>query len=601
MSILTALLSTSLSMSAVALLVLAANRLAATRIRASFRYYAWLVVLVGFILPYKPVIAPFRIPIGFETVVSPLATQGDIQNETNEANMPDFESDPFFLPQSGTLGAGVAQMQAAIAKPALSLVFIPLGTWMAVAIGVIAYHLLSYLRFTSSVRRWGTKVMEGPAASALKTVMSEMGLGDTPVTLKTCTFVSSPMLIGFFSPIILLPDGDVSPDELNYAMRHELAHYIRRDTWINLLILLVSALHWFNPLVYLITKAIRTDCEAACDEAVVKGYCTEQRREYGESILGFIGTARARNPVLSTYYFSGSKSIKSRLFAIMDTGRKSNFLATTCLTLAIAATALSGSVLGKKDSSQNIALPQTAALGEAMKTNGYLSPILTLKPTALVTANETRSFPLKSGGRLKVSTVFGNIKLISWDKDEVRLLASFSPGTDGEHASIEAKGGGNSLELIVKVPPMPINRGNGDIRGAKCDMELMVPSHINGNIDAVNGGIELHSISGTTRLEAINGSILLENVSGNLDASSLNGSILGSIGKIEKNLVIDIVNGEGKVKLLNPNGVFAISSINGSIALAIDPETQNNNAKTVSGKKSPNLKFSAVNGSIIVQ
>ena len=113
----------------------------------------------------------------------------------------------------------------------------------------------------------------------------------------------------------------------------------------NLLVLLVSAMHWFNPLVYIMAKAVRTDCEAACDEAVVAGNDAQQRRHYGETIIGFVGSNNARTPVLSTYFFGGSSSMKKRLFSIMDTSQKRKRLAALCAVVVLVVTLLSGTLI----------------------------------------------------------------------------------------------------------------------------------------------------------------------------------------------------------------------------------------------------------------
>jgi uncharacterized membrane protein YkoI len=179
----------------------------------------------------------------------------------------------------------------------------------------------------------------------LRALQGKMGLGHKTIAPKTCPFVSSPMLIGFFKPTILLPDKEISEDELIHAFSHELTHYKRMDLWINLSALLATEMHWFNPLVYLMAKAARADCEAACDEAVVNGYCLERRKQYGETILGFIGASRASTPLLSTYFYGGGNSMKKRLFAIMNTTQKSKGMVAACVAAAIAAAILSGNAM----------------------------------------------------------------------------------------------------------------------------------------------------------------------------------------------------------------------------------------------------------------
>jgi uncharacterized membrane protein YkoI len=114
---------------------------------------------------------------------------------------------------------------------------------------------------------------------------------------------------------------------------------------VSLLVLFVSALHWFNPFVYLMAKAVRIDREAACDYAVVAGNGTEKRKHYAETIIGFIGRNTSKTPVLSTYFYGGSNIMKKRLFAIMDTNRKNKNLTAVYIVAAITATIMSYNVV----------------------------------------------------------------------------------------------------------------------------------------------------------------------------------------------------------------------------------------------------------------
>ena len=172
-----------------------------------------------------------------------------------------------------------------------------------------------------------------------------MGLHGKRIAVKTCALISSPMLIGFTKPLILLPEKPIAPDELACIFRHELTHYKKKDQWANLLILLVYAAHWFNPVVFLMILTIRTDREAACDEAVVDGYDIEKRRHYGETILGFVGVKNTGTPVLSTYFYGGSKSMKRRLSTIMDTKKKSKKAALLFIAAVFMATIMFGNAL----------------------------------------------------------------------------------------------------------------------------------------------------------------------------------------------------------------------------------------------------------------
>ena len=95
------------------------------------------------------------------------------------------------------------------------------------------------------------------------------------------------------SGALYLPDEALSEQEALFVFRHELTHLKRGDLWLKLLLTAARAVHWFNPLVYLMARFAQEDIELACDDAVVRGMDGAQRRAYGETILRS-AVARAR-------------------------------------------------------------------------------------------------------------------------------------------------------------------------------------------------------------------------------------------------------------------------------------------------------------------
>jgi beta-lactamase regulating signal transducer with metallopeptidase domain len=53
------------------------------------------------------------------------------------------------------------------------------------------------------------------------------------------------------------------------VMLHELGHVQRRDLWASLAGQIACALHWFNPLVWILRKRLNNECEYACDAHVI--------------------------------------------------------------------------------------------------------------------------------------------------------------------------------------------------------------------------------------------------------------------------------------------------------------------------------------------
>ncbi len=83
--------------------------------------------------------------------------------------------------------------------------------------------------------------------------------------------LDSPVMTGMISPVILLPDMAFTEEELSMILRHELVHWKRRDIWYKFVLLLANAVHWFNPLVWVMARQADQDIEISCDGAVLAG------------------------------------------------------------------------------------------------------------------------------------------------------------------------------------------------------------------------------------------------------------------------------------------------------------------------------------------
>jgi len=105
------------------------------------------------------------------------------------------------------------------------------------------------------------------------------------VTLCTSDRVQVPTAIGLMKPAVIIPSWvmqELSPQELNQILLHELAHLHRWDDWTNLAQKLVKALFFFHPAVWWIERQVSLEREMACDDAVVAE--TASPRAYAECL-----------------------------------------------------------------------------------------------------------------------------------------------------------------------------------------------------------------------------------------------------------------------------------------------------------------------------
>ena len=82
----------------------------------------------------------------------------------------------------------------------------------------------------------------------------------------------APITFGAWKPVVMLPQALVAAlplPEIRVILGHELAHNRRRDPWMAWLQVMISAIWWFNPVYWLLSRSIRGVREDCCDDMVL--------------------------------------------------------------------------------------------------------------------------------------------------------------------------------------------------------------------------------------------------------------------------------------------------------------------------------------------
>lgn len=137
----------------------------------------------------------------------------------------------------------------------------------------------------------------------------------------------------------MLPSADISEKDFHYTVLHELTHYRRRDMYYKWLVQITVCLHWFNPLIYVISRQINRACEFSCDEAIIAKLDSGSAKEYGKALLDAMANAGNYKESLASVTLNENKeTLKERLGAIMNYHKKSK--KSTTITTALTVTLL---------------------------------------------------------------------------------------------------------------------------------------------------------------------------------------------------------------------------------------------------------------------
>lgn len=323
------LLTCSLVMSVLSLAYMAALPFLAKRYTAKSLYWGWVVLAAGWIIPFRPSIGvQLPVPGRLSLLISPLSGPGT-----------DFTG--------GGLETSLAAAEGAGGGAALGMWQVIGAIWLAGTVFFVVFHGVRHWRFMRLVNRWSEDVRDERTAGLFQALKDELEIKN-PVRLKICPGIATPMLAGLVRPSVLLPASRLENPELSLILKHELIHFQRRDIWVKTGVLLAAALHWFNPVVYLMSRSLAVQCELACDEQVIGNTDFAGRRRYAEAVISVIRGRSRAGTSLSTSFYGGKKGVRSRLMAIMDTRKRKAAIGTISLVLlaAIAGISLLAAAMG---------------------------------------------------------------------------------------------------------------------------------------------------------------------------------------------------------------------------------------------------------------
>lgn len=380
----------SISGSALILLLLALKRFIRHRLPKTVQYILWLVTLVALLVPVSKLIAMPEAPSNIILVpIHAIAGQNNVTVE-EETNMIPPLTNTSTDPQADT-----AVMSAA--KPAPN----PVSTattafviaYMFIALGVLTYNIFSYIRFTKKVRRHRTR-------AHMEELYKHVGLcGDAIAPrLYRSALATTPMLIGFFKPEIILPDREYTDAQLQSVLKHELIHLRRRDIVVKWLSVFACAIHWFNPLVWLARREVDHVCELSCDETVIRNLDQEGKQSYGDTLISVAADTEASRAVLSTTMCEEKEVLKERLNAIMKYQKRTRttvVISTVIVIAAIGAACVlgAGAITPSVKGDNNVAALEATSMQSALPAS---TPSASPSPTPIPTLDPVYLMQLRS-------------------------------------------------------------------------------------------------------------------------------------------------------------------------------------------------------------
>ncbi len=318
-----ALLITSLAGSALAVVISLFRPITKKIFGYSWHYYIWLCVLFVMLMPVRFNVNPTPTPsITTQTIQTEQTTVSEQPDAIENIVQADTAQNPQLLRKTSVIWDRIIYNRMNI------LAYL----WHIGAIALMLLNVVRYARLNIKIRKTG-EVISCPEISEYT---------DRKINVRIWKNVASPFMTGIFRPTLVLPKMELSSEQLHNILRHEMMHFKRHDILYKWFAEFVKCMHWFNPMVWYVSKQIAAECEISCDMSVTKNMTDSEEMSYINTILSLLPTGKSKQIPLTTQMASSKKILKRRFIMIRNKKTTSRFM--SVISAVIAAIMLSTSV-----------------------------------------------------------------------------------------------------------------------------------------------------------------------------------------------------------------------------------------------------------------
>lgn len=281
------------------------------RISSKLQYLMWWLLILRLLMPVTPDIG---LHFNLQDMLLKQAHQAELPTpapvlDVAPASVPNTQSSYESVAPAVQPDTDVAPSQhvnPAKSTDWYSIVFV---VWLLGAIGFLGWLIFIKLRYYESLQH----LMAGGPREAYELYdMCCKELCVKPLPLWIVNKSMSPGIAFFGEPVLLVPlslCGDES--RLRFALLHELTHKKRGDHYMTLLLNILRAVYWFDPVVHFAFSELRSDMESACDSDVLAYIGHEQKRGYLTVILDMF--SYDTEPILGMSQIRSKRMAKRRM------------------------------------------------------------------------------------------------------------------------------------------------------------------------------------------------------------------------------------------------------------------------------------------------
>ena len=281
------------------------------RISPKLQYLMWWLLILRLLMPVTPDIG---LHFNLQDMLLKQAHQAELPApapvlDVAPASVPNTQSSyesvaPAIQPDTDV--APSQHVNPAKSTDWYSIVFV---VWLLGAIGFLGWLIFVKLRYYESLQH----LMAGGPREVYELYdrcCKELGVKPLPLWIVNKSM--SPGIAFFGEPVLLVPLSLCNDESrLRFALLHELTHKKRGDHYMTLLLNILRAVYWFDPVVHFAFSELRSDMESACDSDVLAYIGHEQKRGYLTVILDMF--SYDTEPILGMSQIRSKRMAKRRM------------------------------------------------------------------------------------------------------------------------------------------------------------------------------------------------------------------------------------------------------------------------------------------------
>lgn len=258
-------------------LLLLIKPVTAKKFPAKWQYFAWIAVAFSMLIPaYKLIPKNEAEKIAF-------IPKNNVIRDKEARIFPESQENIQAL-ESKAMENNEEKNEPYVFKPKLKAYQIFSYIWFFGVCVYLVFIFVSYFFYIIKKRKNSVLITD---CELIDDIKKELKIKRN-IKIRTANDWESPMLVGILFPSIYIPNKEISSESMRMIFRHELIHYKRKDLLFKWISLFANAIHWFNPLSYILCSNLSEACELSCDMEATKNMTEAEQQIYMKTILDLV-------------------------------------------------------------------------------------------------------------------------------------------------------------------------------------------------------------------------------------------------------------------------------------------------------------------------